>query len=199
MSLLTIIVTAFALSMDAFAVSITNGILLGDANGKDALKTGAYFGLFQGAMPLIGWLLGIKFQDYITKIDHWIALILLGFIGAKMIYESFKDEPIVCENSENPRECLNTKTMIMLSIATSIDALAVGVGFAVLRVSIVQAVIIIGLITFIVCFMGVFVGKHCGLLLKKNAEILGGVVLILIGVKIFLEHTNLLANIKIFH
>ncbi|MBB6698368.1 manganese efflux pump MntP family protein [Clostridium algidicarnis] len=199
MSLLTIIITAFALSMDAFAVSITNGILIYDVKAKDALKTGAYFGLFQGVMPLIGWLLGIKFQDYITKIDHWIAFILLGFIGIKMIYESFQNKPIACENSENPRACLNSRTMIMLSIATSIDALAVGVSFAFLKVPIVSSVIIIGIITFAVCFIGVFIGKNCGVLLKKNAEILGGVILILMGIKIFLEHTNLLGAMNIFN
>lgn len=199
MSLLTIIITAFALSMDAFAVSITNGILIYDVKAKDALKTGAYFGFFQGVMPLIGWLLGIKFQNHITKIDHWIALILLGFIGIKMIYESFQNKPIACENSQNPRECLNSRTMIMLSIATSIDALAVGVSFALLKVPIVSSIIIIGIITFAVCFMGVFIGKNCGVLLKKNAEIFGGVILILMGVKIFLEHTNLLGAMNIFN
>ena len=194
MNLLTILLIAFGLSMDAFAVSVTNGVTLQQVKIKDALKIATFFGLSQGIMPLIGWLAGINFQNYITKIDHWIAFLLLGFIGGKMIYESIKSKDDKCENVN-----LCNKTLLMLSIATSIDALAVGISFAFLNVSIIESVIIIAAVTFILCFIGVFLGKSCGGLLQKNAEVFGGIVLIFIGIKIFTDHTNFISAIKLFN
>ncbi|NEZ46575.1 manganese efflux pump [Clostridium niameyense] len=191
MDFLTIIFIAFGLSMDAFAVSITNGAVLKKVTKGDAFKIGVYFGGFQAFMPLLGWILGVKFQNYITEIDHWIAFLLLGFIGGKMIYETLKENKkgeSQCEAYKS-QESLSNKTLIILSIATSIDALAVGISFAFLKVSIIQSAILIGLITFIICFIGVLIGRKCGQFLKTKAEFLGGAVLILIGIKIFIEHT----------
>lgn len=191
MDFITIIFIAFGLSMDAFAVSIANGAILKKVTKNEALKIGAYFGGFQAFMPLLGWSLGVRFQNYITEIDHWIALLLLGFIGGKMIYETLKENKkgeSQCEAYKS-QEALSNKTLIILSVATSIDALAVGISFAFLKVSIIQSIVTIGLITFIICFLGVLIGKKCGQFLKTKAEFLGGTVLILIGIKIFIEHT----------
>ncbi len=186
MSLFTLVLTAFGLAMDAFAVSITSGIVINHLQIKNALKIGLFFGFFQGFMPLIGWLAGIKFSDYIVQFDHWVAFIVLGFIGIKMIYESFKEDE---EKSDfNP---LNNKVLFFLAIATSIDALAVGVSFAFLKVSILYSVIVIGVITFLTSFLGVYIGKKSGELLKRKAEITGGIILTLIGTKILLEHLNI--------
>ncbi|MEW9094049.1 MAG: manganese efflux pump MntP family protein [Clostridiaceae bacterium] len=195
MDLITILFIAFGLSMDAFAVSITNGVTLQEVRIKDALKIATYFGIFQGLMPLLGWLVGINFENYITKFDHWIALLLLAFIGGKMIYDTLKsDDSCPTEKVE-----LCNKTLVMLAIATSIDALAVGVSFAFLQVSIIQAIFIIGVITFIVCFIGVYLGKKFGCLLKRNAELIGGIILVMIGFKIFAEHTDLISAFKILN
>ncbi|MEG0773767.1 manganese efflux pump MntP family protein [Clostridium sp.] len=195
MNLITIVLTAFGLSMDAFAVSVTNGIMLRNVKLENALKVGLFFGFFQGIMPLIGWLVGINLEGYITKIDHWIAFILLGLIGGKMIYETLKPEETIeeCDSNACEVKVLSNKTLTLMAIATSIDALAVGVSFAFLKVSILKASAIIGLITFILCTLGVLIGKICGSFLKKNAELVGGVVLILIGFNIFAEHTNLIS------
>lgn len=196
MDLVTIILIAIGLSMDAFAVSITNGAMIDKVTAKEALRVGVFFGGFQALMPLIGWAAGVKFERYITAIDHWIALILLSIIGGKMIYESIKGgEPEIACDYVGEKRCLSNKTLVILAIATSIDALAVGVSFAFLKTSIISSIIIIGIITFIICFLGVLIGKKCGELLKKRAEILGGVVLIIIGLKIFIEHTKILSFI----
>lgn len=204
MDILSIILIAIGLSMDAFAVSITNGIIITDLKMQHALKVGLYFGVFQALMPLAGWLAGFQFKDYITSIDHWIAFVLLAIIGSKMVWEAINekcetDETVegMCEVAvsnqgtacENP---LKMGRLIILAIATSIDALAVGISFAFLRVSIVWAAVIIGLITFVICFIGVYVGNKFGCFMKKKAEIVGGLILICIGLKILLEHSGII-------
>lgn len=197
MDLFSIILISIGLSMDAFAVSVTNGAMISEGIVAEGIRIGAFFGGFQALMPLIGWSVGIKFQIYIAALDHWIALILLSLIGGKMIYDSLNEseDEIACDYKVTQKRCLSNKTLTLLAIATSIDALAVGVSFAFLNVSIVSTIIIIGIITFFICFIGVVIGRKCGELLKKKAEILGGVVLILIGIKIFIEHTNILSRI----
>ena len=204
MSLVSILLTSFALSMDAFAVSVTKGITIKNITKKIAFKIAFFFGLFQGGMPLIGWLLGIKFEKYIKAFDHWIALILLSFLGIKMIYESIKDskQQNNNENSEVAMDIdkftnheINMKDLIALSIATSIDALAVGVSFAFLSINITPVVITIAVITFIMCFIGVLIGNKIGYKLKDYAGIEGGVILILIGFNIFNEHTGFLFDL----
>lgn len=186
MNSLTLILTALGLSMDAFAVAVTSGIIINRVQLKNALKIGLYFGFFQAIMPLVGWLAGIKFSQYIERFDHWIAFLLLSFIGIRMIIESRKND----EEREvfNP---LDNKVLLMLAIATSIDALAVGVGLAVLKVSILTSVFFIGLITFGLSFLGVLIGKRSGTFLKNRAELAGGAVLTIIGTKILLEHLDI--------
>lgn len=189
MGLLTTLFMGFALAMDAFAVSITKGITLRKINTFISFKIAFFFGAFQAIMPLIGWLLGIKFQSYITAIDHWIALFLLSFIGLKMIFEAYEDNnnpeiSVTCENE------LNNKELIILSIATSIDALAVGISFAFLNVNIFPLCLSIGIITFILCFIGVMVGSFLGQIFKNYSQIVGGIILILIGINILNKHTN---------
>lgn len=189
MSTLTIILTGIGLSMDAFAVSLSKGFCLRKNIFRNALKISIFFGISQAVMPLIGWLCGIYFEGYIKFIDHWIAFILLSLLGGKMIYESLKEE-----NPETAVECsldeedLKNKDLLVLAIATSIDALAVGISFAFLNVNIISSIAIIGIITFIVCFAGVYLGKALGNILKKYSEIIGGVILIFIGFKILIEH-----------
>ena len=200
MSFIALIFTAFALSMDAFAVSITKGMTIKNLKKSTALKMALAFGVFQGAMPLLGWALGISFESYIKSIDHWIAFILLGFIGFNMIKGFFDDRK---EGKESELEFsatadehdLSNKEIIMLAVATSIDALAVGISFAFLNVSIIPAASIICIITFLVCVVGVFVGNKVGDIFNGYAELVGGVILILIGFNIFNEHTQILNNI----
>lgn len=174
-----------------------------------AIKIALFFGVFQAAMPLIGWMLGISFQGYIKAIDHWIALILLSILGGKMIYEFYenrkeaaakKEEPEIevstsLEGEENNKNELSNKELTTLAIATSIDALAVGISFAFLNVNIVSSSLIIGLITFIVCFIGVIAGKKIGGIFKDYAELIGGIILIIIGINIFNEHTGFIMNL----
>ena len=200
MSFIALIFTAFALSMDAFAVSITKGMTIKNLKKSTALKMALAFGVFQGAMPLLGWALGISFESYIKSIDHWIAFILLGFIGFNMIKGFFDDR-----KEENASELefsattdvddLSNKEIIMLAVATSIDALAVGISFAFLNVSIIPAASIICIITFLVCVVGVFVGNIVGDIFNGYAELVGGIILILIGFNIFNEHTQILNKI----
>lgn len=184
MNLTCILLTSFALSMDAFAVSLSKGMNLKKFDFKIYFKISFMFGLFQGVMPLIGWLLGIGFSSYIKSIDHWIALILLCFIGIQMIFE--KDE-----NSESTS--ISNKDIFILAIATSIDALAVGISFAFLNVPILPTITAIAIITFLVCFVGVFIGSKIGSYLGKLAQLVGGILLILIGLNIFNEHTNFIS------
>ena len=200
MNFIALIFTAFALSMDAFAVSITKGMTIKNLKKSTALKMALAFGVFQGAMPLLGWALGISFESYIKSIDHWIAFILLGFIGFNMIKGFFDDR-----KEENASELefsattdvddLSNKEIIMLAVATSIDALAVGISFAFLNVSIIPAASIICIITFLVCVVGVFVGNKVGDIFNGYAELVGGIILILIGFNIFNEHTQMLSKI----
>lgn len=187
MDFLTIVLIALGLAMDAFAVSISSGITIKELRPRHGAKIALFFGGFQGLMPLLGWLLGIGFKDYIEKYDHWIAFVLLGFIGAKMLKESMDDD---CEYVSDP---LRNKVLFMLAIATSIDAMAVGVSFAFLKTSILSSSLIIGIITYVVCFAGVYIGNKFGCVFKKKAEIAGGIVLVLIGFKILAEHTGLYA------
>ncbi len=192
MGIFSIILTGFALSMDAFAVSVTKGITLKKINLSMATKIAFSFGFFQGIMPLIGWLFGMNFELYIRSIDHWIAVFLLSFLGIKMIIEAIK-------NDDNDNSTyLDNKELIILSIATSIDALAIGVTFAFLNIDIIPICISIGVITFLVCFIGVLIGKKIGYLLKNYAQIVGGVILILIGLNILNEHTEIISNLFIF-
>ena len=179
--------------MDAFAVSICKGLGMTKVNRNQALTIGLYFGGFQALMPFIGYMLGIRFEKYITSIDHWIAFILLGFIGGKMVYEAVKekDDDAVVEKDL----ALNQGEMFLLAIATSIDALAVGIMFAFTydSLNIYWAIAIIGLTTFVLSIIGVIVGNFFGNKYKKKSEIAGGIILILIGVKILLEHLGIIS------
>jgi len=188
----TLLLMGAGLSMDAFAVSICKGLSMRKVNKKQCLVIGLFFGGFQALMPFIGWVLGSQFEQYITSIDHWIAFILLGFIGGKMVVEAIreKDEAVEVGKMDPP---LDLKEMFILAIATSIDALAVGITFAFLQVPIVEAVSIIGITTFVISVIGVYVGNFFGNRYKKKAELAGGIILILIGVKILLEHLGILA------
>lgn len=188
----TLLLMGVGLSMDAFAVSICKGLSMRKVNKKQCLVIGLFFGEFQALMPFIGWVLGSQFEQYITSIDHWIAFILLGFIGGKMVVEAIreKDEAVEVGKMDPP---LDLKEMFILAIATSIDALAVGITFAFLQVPIVEAVSIIGITTFVISVIGVYVGNFFGNRYKKKAELAGGIILILIGVKILLEHLGILA------
>lgn len=179
------------LSMDAFAVSICKGLMMERVNKKQAVVIGLYFGGFQALMPLIGWFLGIRFQKYITSVDHWIAFGLLAFLGGKMIFEAVRDKDEV-EIGEKDLP-LDHKQMLLLAVATSIDALAVGITFAFLDTPIAVAVVIIGCTTFALSVFGVFVGNFFGTRYRKKAEIAGGTILMLIGLKILLEHLGILS------
>ena len=182
MSLTELFLIAVGLSMDAFAVSICKGLSMQKMNRKNALVIGLYFGGFQGIMPFLGYLLGSRFQDAIASYDHWIAFILLAVIGGNMIQESMDKE------LENLDSSVAFKDMVILAIATSIDALAVGVTFAFLKVQIVPAVCFIGVITFFLSVVGVKVGTIFGSRYKSKAEFVGGFILLLIGAKILVEH-----------
>ena len=186
MSLLSLFIIAVGLSMDAFAVSICKGLAMQKINLRKAGIVGLWFGGFQALMPFIGYLLGSQFEQYITTIDHWIAFVLLGLIGASMIKESLSKE------EECANDSLDCKTMFLLAVATSIDALAVGVTFAFLQVEIVPAVSFIGIITFTLSVVGVKVGNIFGTKYKSKAELAGGIILVLMGIKILLEHLGIL-------
>ena len=186
MSLLTLFITAVGLSMDAFAVAICKGLAMKKLSWKKALIIGLWFGGFQALMPTIGYLLGTRFESYVTAIDHWIAFVLLVLIGANMVKESFSKE------EESSNDSVDFKTMFLLAIATSIDALAVGVTYAFLQVRIVPAVSFIGVITFTLSIVGVKIGNVFGLKYKSKAELTGGIILIVMGIKILLEHLGLL-------
>lgn len=175
---------AVGLSADAFAVSLCKGLCMKKLNFRHALIIALFFGAFQAAMPVIGWAAGIRFKSYIENYDHWVALTLLAFIGLKMIWEAFQKEKeeSACEVRLNYRE------LLILAVATSIDALAVGFSFAILQVKIFFPVVIIGMTTFLLSFCGVCIGHRFGMKFKRSAEIAGGLVLILIGVKILLDH-----------
>lgn len=174
---------AVGLAMDAFAVSVCKGLSMKKINFKKLLVIALYFGIFQAVMPIIGYFLGESFENLVTSIDHWIALILLSFIGINMIREALgKSE------EDNKNDDTSFKTMVMLGIATSIDALAVGITFAFLETNIFIIALIIGVVTFIISSIGVVIGNKFGDKYEKRAEIFGGVILILMGIKILLEH-----------
>ena len=179
------------LAMDAFAVSVCKGLGMRRLNKKQALIIGLYFGGFQALMPLIGWLIGRQFQTYITSIDHWIAFILLGFIGGKMMIEAIREwnEEETVDVMDAP---LDHKNMLVLAVATSIDALAVGITFAFLDTPIIEAITIIGITTMVISIIGVVVGNFFGSRYKSKAEFIGGLILVLLGLKILLEHLGIL-------
>ncbi|TGY42780.1 manganese efflux pump [Clostridium sartagoforme] len=196
MGLLSIFMTGIGLSMDAFAVSLAKGLCLKDDEVKYSFRVALFFGGFQAIMPLLGWWVGTYFEIYIRSFDHWIAFALLGVIGGKMLFESIKgirsggdaDIPTECERDE-----FSYKKLTILGIATSIDALAVGVSLAFLNVSIIPSIIIIGITTFILSFLAMFLGKKLGQFMQNYAELIGGVILIFIGIKILIEHLSGLA------
>ena len=186
MELIELFLVALSLSMDAFAVSLCKGLSVGRPTPGQCLTCGAWFGGFQALMPLIGFLLGVRFQGVISSVDHWVAFVLLGLIGANMVREALGGDEEHVDSSFRPR------SMLPLAVATSIDALAVGVTFAFLRVEIGPAVSCIGVITFLLSAAGVYIGGAFGDRFQGKAELAGGVILILMGSKILLEHLGLL-------
>ncbi len=186
MGVIEIFLISLGLAMDAFAVSVCKGLAMKKMNWKKAIIIGLYFGVFQAVMPIIGFFLGTTFEGFITNVDHWVAFILLVVIGINMVKEAFEKE------SENRNDNVDMKTMIVLSIATSIDALAIGITFACLKMHILVPVITIGVITFIISVIGVKIGNRFGDKYEKKAEIMGGVILILLGIKILLEHLGII-------
>ena len=186
MGLIELFLMAVGLSMDAFAVSVCKGLAMKKCTWAKAGIVGLYFGVFQAGMPVIGYLLGSQFKEIITSIDHWIASILLGLIGAGMIKEAFGGED--CEADDS----LDVRTMLPLAVATSIDALAVGITFAFLKVEIVPAVSFIGVTTFVISAAGVRIGNVFGSRWQKGAQIAGGAILVCLGVKILVEHLGLI-------
>lgn len=186
MGLIELFLIAVGLSMDAFAVSVCKGLAMPKCTFKKAAIVGLWFGGFQALMPAIGYVLGAQFQETIASIDHWIAFVLLALIGGNMIHEALDND------EEEADASLNVKTMFLLAVATSIDALAIGITFAFLKVNIIPAVCFIGIVTFIISFAGVKIGNVFGVRYKNKAEIVGGIILILLGLKILLEHLGFL-------
>lgn len=187
MSFWTLSLIALGVSADAFAVALTKGLHMRRFNLRHALVIAATFGVFQAAMPLIGWLLASQFARYITGVDHWIAFILLALIGGKMIWEAFSP----ADDTEADTDKLNIKRLLILAVATSIDALAVGITLAFIPVSITGAIALIGATTFLFAFLGVVIGRRVGARFGKPAEIIGGLILILIGSRILLDHLGI--------
>ncbi len=185
MSFVELLLIAVGLSMDAFAVAICKGLSIRELKPRYAVLVGLYFGGFQALMPVIGWLLGARFEHVIASFDHWVAFCLLAIIGISMIQEAFS-------KAEELSDDLGVRTMVMLAVATSIDALAVGITFAFLQVKILPAAGLIGVTTFLLSALGVYIGRLFGLRYKAKAEFAGGVILILIGLKILLEHLGIL-------
>ena len=181
MGIISILLIAVGLAMDSLAVSISGGIVMRPFCIRQSLRLALTMGIFQGGMTLLGWLMGVSFSSYITAVDHWIAFILLGFLGGKMIYESFGEE-------ETTISSFSTKTLLTLGVATSIDALAVGVSMAFLKTSIYFPAFIIGFVTFALSLIGVISGYRFGKIKGINVELFGGIILIAIGVKILIEH-----------
>ena len=186
MDLLTLLTLAVGLAMDAFAVSICKGLAMREKVLKKGVIVGLWFGGFQALMPTIGFFLGTQFKDQITSIDHWIAFVLLGLIGINMVKEALSND------EEQADDSIAVKEMFMLAVATSIDALAVGITFAFLNVHIVSAASIIGVCTFLISFAGVKIGNIFGTKYKSKAELAGGIILILLGFKILFEHLHIL-------
>lgn len=188
MQLLELFLVAVGLSMDALAVSICKGLSVSRVRPRHALAVGLYFGGFQALMPLIGYLLGIRFQTLISTFDHWIAFVLLALIGLNMIRESRSEE------SEQMDAAFGPRAMLPLAVATSIDALAIGVTFAFLDVEIIPAVVLIGCVTCVISVCGIYFGRLVGERFQSHAEAAGGAVLVLLGVKILLEHLGVLGG-----
>ena len=181
-----LLLIAVGLSMDAFAVSVCKGLSVKKVGVKHATLAGLYFGGFQFLMPVIGFLLGFRFEAVIENIDHWVAFVLLAFIGGNMIKESFG-------KAEELNDDFGVKTMLLMAVATSIDALAVGVTFAFLEVQILPAAGLIGVTTFLLSFAGIYIGNVFGARYKSKAELAGGIILVLIGLKILLEHLGVIS------
>lgn len=179
----TIVFIASGLAMDAFAVSVASGLAVTKLRVRHALRMAIFFSLFQAFMPVAGWLLGYSFRHEIAAVDHWLAFGLLVAIGGKMIYESLK-----LEDAENPKDPMSVSVLFVLSVATSIDALAVGLTLTFIKVPIVTPAVIIGLVTFALSYVGVFIGDRFGHFFEKKIEALGGLILIGIGLKILIEH-----------
>lgn len=190
MGVLELLLIACGLAMDAFAVSLCKGLRMRRINYGQAVIIALFFGFFQAVMPLLGWTLGIQFEHYITSVDHWITFILLSIIGSKMLYDSLTEDP-TCPVQTVDR--LDMKELLLLSIATSIDALAVGITLAFLNTDILFSVTLIGIVTFLLSLLAVAIGNRFGNRLQSKAGIAGGVVLILIGLKILLEHLGIIA------
>ena len=186
MGFLELFLIGVGLSADAFAVAVCKGLSMRKINYRQSAVIALFFGGFQALMPLVGWFLGKQFESYIVSIDHWIAFVLLGYIGGKMVWDAFHEEDDTCPATFSIRE------LFLMAIATSIDALAVGITFAFLQVEIIGAITIIGCTTFALSLVGVFIGNRFGIRYKNKAQLAGGVILILIGVKILLEHLGIL-------
>ena len=186
MGFIELLLIAVGLSMDAFAVSVCKGLSVKKVGVKHAALAGLYFGGFQFLMPVIGYLLGFRFESVIESIDHWVAFVLLAFIGGNMIKESLG-------KAEELNDDFGVKTMLLMAIATSIDALAVGITFAFLEVQILPAAGLIGVTTFLLSFVGIYIGNAFGIRYKSRAELAGGIILVVIGVKILLEHLGIIS------
>ena len=186
MGFIELLLIAVGLSMDAFAVSVCKGLSVKKVGVKHAALAGLYFGGFQFLMPVIGYLLGFRFESVIESIDHWVAFVLLAFIGGNMIKESLG-------KAEELNDDFGVKTMLLMAIATSIDALAVGITFAFLEVQILPAAGLIGVTTFLLSFVGIYIGNAFGARYKSKAELAGGIILVVIGVKILLEHLGIIS------
>ena len=186
MGIVELLLLSIGLAMDAFAVSICKGISMKKMNWKKAIIIGLYFGGFQSLMPTLGFFLGTTFQNLITNVDHWIAFALLGIIGGEMIKESFE------KDDEESNDDVSFKTMFILAVATSIDALAVGITFAFLKVNLILAISLIGIITFILSVAGTKIGNRFGDKYESKAELVGGIILVLLGIKILLEHLGII-------
>lgn len=188
MGFVELFLLAVGLSMDAFAVALCKGLCMQRLDKRQATLIASFFGGFQALMPVIGWFLGTQFERYITPIDHWIAFVLLALIGINMLKEAFskEQEEVDCTIKQD------IKGLLLLAIATSIDALAVGITFAFLQVNVLPAVLLIGCTTFVLSYIGVWAGNRFGLKYQKKAQMAGGAVLILMGLKILLDHLNVL-------
>ncbi|WP_417229266.1 manganese efflux pump MntP family protein [Thermophilibacter sp.] len=191
MGIVELLLIAVGLSMDAFAVSICRGLGMRSLNLRTAVVLALFFGGFQALMPLLGWALGTQFMWLIAPVDHWVAFVLLAFIGGKMLWEAFHEDEEDCDCGDT--SAIDLREFLVLAVATSIDALAAGISFAALNVDIVASVALIGVITFALSFAGVAVGHFFGARYERPASVVGGVVLILIGLKVLLEHLGVLA------
>ena len=186
LTIIELIFLSIGLAMDAFAIAVCKGLSIKKMSWKNAVIIGLYFGIFQALMPLLGYILGVNFQSRITNIDHWIAFILLVGIGVNMTKEAFSNE------KEETSDSIKFKDMVILGIATSIDALAIGVTFAFLKVDIIISISIIGIITFILSIIGVKIGNVFGIKYEKGAQLVGGFILIFLGMKILIEHLGII-------